>query len=124
MPSDGLARKIIRMPDFSRLLARIEELRIARGIKSDNQLSLEATGTRDAIRQLERGNTPTRERLRGFSRVLGCELAELEDLAPDVRLDSKATDARTLLDLYESVPPERRKAFLDHVKAARRLIGD
>jgi hypothetical protein len=29
-----------------------------------------------------------------------------------------------LLDLYESVPPERREAFLEHVKAARRLIGD
>lgn len=105
-------RIIFRMTDNTRLLERIEALRLKTGL-SGRQLSIRATGKPDAIRQLERGHKPTRVRLRAFALLLGCDLVYLEEVASDIRIDSQAGDARELVDLYDSVPEERRTDFIE-----------
>lgn len=118
------ARTIFRMADNRPLLRRIDELRRKAGIPSVRQLCIAAGVSPETIRLLKRGHPPVRERLRGLARVLNCELSYLEEVAPDVRLDSRDEDARELLDMYESLPPDRRDAFLESVKSVRRLIPD
>lgn len=110
------------MVDNALLVARIDELRRRAGIPSDRQLCLRAGIHVDSIRSLKRGHKAVRERLRALAGELRCELSYLEEVAPDVRLDSRDDDTRELLSLYDSVPPDRRTDFLESVKAVRRLL--
>lgn len=112
-------RILVRMADNRALLARINQRMIALRL-SKRRLCLKAgpPASPDSIRMLEKGHAPRREVLRVLATALECPLEYLEEVAPDVRVDSRADDTRReWLDLFDAVCNGDRERLLEMIRA-------
>lgn len=111
---------LIRM-DTTALMERIRERLKAVGL-SERKACLLAGLKVDAIRVIRRGHAVRRETLRLLAPVLQCPLEYLEEVAPDVLLNSRPEDEqRELLEIYQRVPMANRRRVLEIVRNAADL---
>lgn len=107
------------MADNSALLDRIQLRLNALGL-SERKACIKAgpPAGLDSIRLLRRGHPPRREVLRVLAQALECPLEYLEEVAPDVRVDSRNDDARReWLELFDAVCTGDRPRLLEMIRA-------
>jgi hypothetical protein len=116
-------RMIFRM-DTTELLARIKQRR--KVVKLSERAACLKAGppvTVDSIRLIRRGHPPRRQVLRALAAVLECDLAHLEEVAPDIRLNSRngGRERDELLRLYDEASEAGQKLIVDIARGVAAL---